>query len=249
MLAKMISELLPLIRDRLPFGRKFSGIDHQALAKIRITQPKVHPDVVKINNTKIQLYTWDNFLSSVECNALIEIINKHLRPSTLTYSNGDDQFRTSTTCDLAAINNSFVQEIDVKISKALGVYLCYSEAMQGQRYDVGQEFKAHTDFFEPGTSVFDEYTKVQGQRTWTFMIYLQGTEKGGGTKFVNLDKTFYPKLGQAVIWNNLDEFGRPNRDTLHHGMKVQSGSKIIITKWFREKGEGPMLYSVTNKKT
>jgi prolyl 4-hydroxylase len=249
MFLKTIREISPIILERLPLFRKPSGIDYKALSKVRITQPNVHPDVIKVNNSRIQLYIWENFLSSVECRELIDIINQNLRPSTLTYSNGDDQFRTSTTCDLVEINNAFIQEIDVKISKALGVYLCYSEGIQGQRYDVGQEFKTHTDYFEPGTSVFDEYTKVQGQRTWTFMVYLQETIKGGGTKFVDINKTFYPKTGRALIWNNLDDFGRPNPDTAHQGMKVESGSKIIITKWFREKGQGPMLYPLTNMKT
>lgn len=30
--------------------------------------------------------------------------------------------------------------------------------------------------------------------------------------------------------------------TLHHGMLVEEGKKVIITKWFREKGYGNMLY-------
>jgi prolyl 4-hydroxylase len=33
-----------------------------------------------------------------------------------------------------------------------------------------------------------------------------------------------------------------NRNTIHHGMKVRSGTKYIITKWFRERGFGPMFH-------
>ena len=236
--------LIKIIREILLSSNRPSDIDYKALSKVRITRSNIHPDVKRVNVSNIQLYTWDNFLSSVECNELIKIINENRRPSTLTYGNGDAEFRTSTTCDLAGFNDSIIHEIDLKISKALGIYLCYSEALQGQHYDIGQEFKPHTDYFEPDTPIFDEYAATQGQRTWTFMIYLKDTEKGGGTRFVNIDRTFYPKLGQAIIWNNPDNRGRPKRDTVHQALKVESGTKIIITKWFRERGEGPMLYPV-----
>ena len=219
-----------------------SEINYSALSKINLACPNIHPDITQIDNAKIQLFTWDNFLSTAECAALKQIINKHLRPSTVTVSNGDGQFRTSSTCDLSLFKDSFIKEIDEKIAKALGIYSSYSEGIQAQRYNVDQEFKAHTDYFEPGSKEFADFAGKLGQRTWTFMIYLQDTRKGGATKFVKLDKTFYPKQGQAVIWNNLDEFGRPNAETLHHGMKVKSGTKMIITKWFRDKGKGKMLY-------
>jgi prolyl 4-hydroxylase len=45
-----------------------------------------------------------------------------------------------------------------------------------------------------------------------------------------------------VIWNNLRPDGTVNPDTLHAGMPVLAGHKIIITKWFRERGSGPMFY-------
>jgi prolyl 4-hydroxylase len=46
----------------------------------------------------------------------------------------------------------------------------------------------------------------------------------------------------AVFWNNLHSDGSSNRDTLHCGLPVEAGHKIIITKWFREKGASPMFY-------
>jgi prolyl 4-hydroxylase len=36
--------------------------------------------------------------------------------------------------------------------------------------------------------------------------------------------------------------GSLNPLTLHSGEPVLSGHKIIITKWFRERGRGPMFY-------
>ena len=65
---------------------------------------------------------------------------------------------------------------------------------------------------------------------------------GGGTKLFAIDHTFIPRKGQAVIWNNLNTDGTPNPATQHSGEPVTAGHKIIITKWFRELGSGPMFY-------
>lgn len=73
------------------------------------------------------------------------------------------------------------------------------------------------------------------------MIYLNDVEEGGGTRFRRLEKTITPEKGKAVIWNNLNSDGSVNPYTIHHGMKVRKGSKYVITKWFRERGWGPMF--------
>ena len=56
-----------------------------------------------------------------------------------------------------------------------------------------------------------------------------------------------PRLGQAIIWNNLYQDGRPNPDTLHHGMPVEQGYKAVITKWFRQRGRGKMYSKGPNE--
>jgi prolyl 4-hydroxylase len=72
-----------------------------------------------------------------------------------------------------------------------------------------------------------------GQRTFTFMIYLNDVEAGGETNFVNIKQGFRPLTGTAVIWNSLNQDGSPNSFTMHHALPVQKGFKAIITKWFR----------------
>lgn len=193
-----------------------------------------------INDTA-QLCVIKNFLSDKECDGLVRLINSQLRPSGISNAVEDKSFRTSTTCDLGIMHDPLIAKVDRKISRCLGVSLNYSEVMQGQKYQVGQQFKAHTDYFEPGMEEYQIYASKQGNRTWTFMIYLNEPEEGGETNFPKLGQKFTPKKGMAVAWNNLDSFGRPNSNTLHAGLPVIRGEKIVITKWFREKGEGEMF--------
>ena len=56
-----------------------------------------------------------------------------------------------------------------------------------------------------------------------------------GIKFPELNLIFEPKIGKALIWNNLNEDGSINRNTMHQAHPVTHGEKTIITKWFREK--------------
>lgn len=199
--------------------------------------------VQRFDTNLLQLYTIEHFLTPEECARVIALAEAKLRPSTVTHFNGDAAFRTSETCHLYDTGDAFIRYIDEKIAKTLGVRLPYSEPIQAQSYQVGQEFKPHHDYFTPNTDVYSEFAGKAGQRTWTFMIYLNDTPKGGGTHFLFLDHVFYPKQGMAVVWNNLFPDGTPNRHTLHHGMPVEEGKKVIITKWFREKGEGSMFYA------
>jgi prolyl 4-hydroxylase len=196
----------------------------------------------KVSSDQLDLYTFDDFLSAGECDGLVALINDHLRLSTITIDDTDKYFRTSRTCDLSLLRSPVALGCDEKIAKTLGIRLEYSEGIQAQRYDVGQQFKAHTDYFEPGTPEYARFGGDRGNRTWTFMVYLNEGMGGGGTRFSAINQTFVPKKGQAVIWNNLNPDGTPNSATLHSGEPVTSGHKIIITKWFRELGIGSMFY-------
>lgn len=181
------------------------------------------------------------FLGDEECARLCEMIDRNLRPSTIADDIGDAAFRTSMTCDLDH-REPLVAALDARLCDLVGIDPDFSEPLQGQRYDPGQEFKFHTDYFEPGGSGYFEHCTVSGQRTWTMMVYLNEPQAGGGTRFKTTGKIIKPHTGRLVAWNNLTAEGLVNPATLHHGMKVRKGRKYVVTKWFRERrwpwGEG-----------
>lgn len=176
-----------------------------------------------------------DFLDAESCRALIERIDARRRPSQIADDVGIAAFRTSETCDLDW-RDPVVAAVDRKIAGLLGLPLETGEPLQGQRYGQGQEFKPHTDTFEPGGAAYYEHCAETGQRTWTAMVYLNEPEDGGATRFKAIGKTVRPERGKLLAWNNLLPDGRPNPATLHQGMKVRRGTKYILTKWFRERG-------------
>ncbi len=193
-----------------------------------------HPQVQRVPHPKIELFQFRHFIGPALCNALIEMIEKDRRPSTIADPNGDDYFRTSETCDLPR-EDPVTRELEEHFVELNGIDPALGEPCQGQRYDVGQEFKAHTDYFTEGTADFEKYCSETGQRTWTFMIYLNAVEAGGATRFKTIGKTFQPEPGKMLCWNNKRPDGSLNPNTLHHGMKVRKGKKYVITKWYRER--------------
>ncbi len=196
-----------------------------------------HPGFRRLPHPKIELFQAKNFIAPELCEALITLIDKDRRPSTIADANGDNYFRTSETCDLDA-GEPAVKELEAIFAITNGIDAAFGEPCQGQRYAVGQEFKAHTDYFTPGGEDFEKFCGVAGQRTWTFMIYLNPVEAGGATRFKAIGKTFQPEVGKLLCWNNARADGSINPNTLHHGMKVRKGMKYVITKWYRKKEWG-----------
>lgn len=195
------------------------------------------PGVQRVPNPKVEMFIGKNFLEPELCQLLMRKIDAERRPSTIADPNGDEAFRTSETCDLSA-SDPLVVELDRRITELTGIDPRFGEPMQGQRYEVGQEFKAHTDYFEPTGADFAKYCSVAGQRTWTVMLYLNDVEAGGATRFKAIDKIVQPETGKVLAWNNRRPDGSVNPSTLHHAMKVRAGLKYVVTKWFRERPWG-----------
>ena len=187
----------------------------------------------RVPTNRLELFIRRDFLAADECAGLIALIDERRRPSEISDDVGVANFRTSETCDLDW-RNPLVAQVDARIGALLGLGLAASEPIQGQRYAPGQEFKPHTDAFEPGGVDYYLHCADTGQRTWTAMIYLNEPKEGGATRFKAIGKSIAPEAGKLIAWNNLLPDGRPNPATLHQGMRVRRGTKYIVTKWFRE---------------
>ena len=111
------------------------------------------PGVRRVPSPRIELFDRPGFLAPELCAALIELVDRDRRPSTIADPNGDHYFRTSETCDLDP-EQPAVRELEARLFALNGIDPAHGEPVQGQRYEVGQEFKAHTDYFEPGGQDF-----------------------------------------------------------------------------------------------
>jgi len=193
--------------------------------------------VQRVPHPALELFIMRDFLTPELCAALVSRIDRHRRPSDIADDLGIANFRTSESCDLDR-GDPAVAKVDAMICDLLGLPPQHGEPLQGQRYAVGQEFKPHTDTFNPNGADYYLHCADSGQRTWTAMIYLNQPGEGGATRFKTIGKTVQPELGKLLAWNNLAADGRPNNATLHQGMKVRRGTKYVLTKWFRQRPYG-----------
>lgn len=187
------------------------------------------------NEFGTEIYKIPNFLTEEECNYLCDLVDKNHERSTVVGYDGKSRTvssaRTSSTCSFP-VNDSVVISVDEKIHTALEVPKENGEPMQGQLYEVGQEFIDHHDYFSQ--KGFVDNCLHSGQRTWTCMVYLNEVEAGGETEFPRLKLKFKPEKGTAVVWKDSNGSGFEDTNTLHGGRPVTTGKKYIITKWMRE---------------
>lgn len=218
---------------RRPDGTASDGDFWRSLYQAPLTKADNQPRAWRLDTELAQVYEIPELLAAEECEAMVKVIDSSLRRSTTT--RGPEDYRTSRTCHMRRAKPEMIKDIDQRVGDLIGFGVDFSEPMQGQRYDVGEYFKAHTDWFAPGTDEYDTYTKVGGQRTWTVMVYLNDVADVGETRFERVGRDFRPVKGLGIAWNNLTVDGSVNNATLHEALPVIRGKKYVITKWFRER--------------
>ena len=209
--------------------------DADALARIgKSVRERLDEDPLayKIDTPKAEIYAVGDFLTLAECSQLCAMIDRVARPSALHEIGYESGFRTSYSGDLDP-HDHFVKSISRRIDDLIGMNPITGEAIQGQRYLPGQQFKPHNDWFYTSEKYWQDERKRGGQRSWTTMAFLNDVEEGGETHFTEVGIKITPKPGVLLIWNNALRDGSPNEDTMHAGTPVIKGSKYVITKWYR----------------
>lgn len=195
------------------------------------------PAVYKVPVDRAEIYAAADFLTAAECERFIAIIDANAQPSRVLDHGYKGVFRTSSSSEVDR-SDPFVRMIERRIDDLVGLDNSFGETIQGQRYEVGQEFKAHNDWFYTGAAYWPGEAARGGQRSWTAMIYLNDVEEGGTTDFVRLGVSIPPQRGAILLWNNACEDGLLNNDTQHAAQPVLRGSKYVITKWYRTRPWG-----------
>lgn len=190
------------------------------------------PRAYKVETDVAEIFAFGDFLTAAECEQLCLMIDLTAKPSTLHEQDYSSGFRTSYSGDLDPYD-PFVKGISRRIDDLLGMNPVCGEAIQGQRYLPGQQFKPHNDWFYTTEKYWELERKRGGQRSWTAMAYLNEVEEGGATHFTQAGLSIAPKPGVLLVWNNATPDGTPNEGTMHAGTPVLKGAKYVITKWYR----------------
>jgi prolyl 4-hydroxylase len=199
---------------------------------------KIIPVVMSCDIPRIVLF--ENVLSNRECEELIKLANKKLAPSKVVDQDslqGESVLhyaRTSSSTHFMLNQHTMIGNIENRLAKLVNWPAIKSEGMQVLRYEFGQEYKPHNDWFDPSKISSEAHLNTGGQRVGTIILYLSDVKQGGSTVFPRLGLQVRPKKGSALFFANVTDTGMPDVQTLHGGMPVISGTKFIATKWLRE---------------
>jgi prolyl 4-hydroxylase len=208
----------------------------QAPKELSVVRP---PELlISMKSPDASLYA--NFLSPQECMTLISLGANHLQRSKVVDSKTgapvQSDKRTSSSASLSR-HAPFVAAIDKRISDLTGFPIENGEYLQVLRYDVGQEYQPHFDYFNVAREQINSVLiKNGGQRVATFLMYLN-TPVGGETIFPNAGLSIPARAGNALLFKYPTP--TPETKTLHGGSPVRGGVKWIATKWFREQKWSP----------
>jgi prolyl 4-hydroxylase len=185
-----------------------------------------------------QVILLGNVLSEEECDAIVAHCGSKYTRSTVTgEADGASVVHEGRTSEMAFIQRgeaAVAENIERRLAELAHWPAECGEPFQLQKYGVTQEYRPHFDWLDPDASGHRSHLTRGGQRLATFILYLSDVDQGGGTVFPAIGLEVFPKKGSALWFLNTDGNHQPDRQTLHGGAPVVSGTKIIANKWLRQ---------------
>ena len=167
-------------------------------------------------------------LAPEECRYLVNMAEPHLQPSFVidprTGARIPHPVRTSSGMSFGPVGEDLVvHRINRRLASITGTQVGWGEPLHVLRYARSEEYRPHIDAL-PG---------VANQRIWTVLLYLNQGYDGGATQFDLAEVEFRGSEGDALVFRNVDDDGRPDPRTRHAGLPVTGGTKWLATRWIR----------------
>lgn len=143
--------------------------------------------------------------------------------------------RSSTSVCFRRGETPLAEKIEQRLSSLTNWPIENGEGLQVLRYEPGQQYKAHFDWFDPKKPGSETHLRRGGQRVATTIVFLTRPNSGGDTAFPKAGVQMAPLLGGAVFFRNIDALGQPDPYSLHAGSPVRAGEKVVLTYWQRER--------------
>ena len=148
----------------------------------------------------------------------------------------EDEMRNNTTAVFGIAEVSVLHFlIQARMASACGSPLTHFEAPAVLHYDPGEQITPHFDFIDPRAPDYEQQIKVQGQRIFTFLIYLNDAYQGGETAFPKIGIEHRGRAREGLLFTNVDAQGNPDLRMLHAGKPPASGEKWILSQFIRRR--------------
>jgi len=182
-----------------------------------------------------------DFLSADECETMIAEGGGRFEASRVVGAKGENEGSAARTSSGTFLihRSELIRRIETRIARVTQLPQENGEAFYLLRYQAGQEYKLHPDYFATDTpEALQVVRNAGGQRVATFFVYLSDVDAGGGTYFQHGSITVQAKRGQALFWWDALTDGKVDPASWHAGLPVVNGTKYCLTKWIRQQAFG-----------
>jgi len=185
------------------------------------------------------VFLYHNFLTEEECEEIVALAESDISRSLVVGDKGQSVESTARTSSGVFLVDSYMKKspllrvVEKRIAEWTNLPVENGEAFYLLRYDIGQEYKPHNDFFgrNPDGGPFKN---EHGNRYATVLTYLRSPDEGGCTIFPHANLRVPAKKGDSVLFWDLMPSNEGDPSSLHGGEPVISGTKWAMTKWIRE---------------
>jgi hypothetical protein len=125
--------------------------------------------------------------------------------------------------------------VRARLANLIRIPLAHLEISTVLHYLPGQEFMPHYDFLDDTWPGYTQQIAADGQRIFTFLIYLNESFEGGETDFPRIGLRHKGRIGDALFFWNVLPNGAVDRDTLHAGLPPATGEKWLFSQWVRNR--------------
>lgn len=217
--------------------RTLARKDQQAKRQLwLIEKMKLTPsgDPVKVPASELlcespHVLRFEGLLTPIECNYLVDAATPLFKPSVVVGDSGKQMPNPIRTSETAAfpwpLENPAVHAINRRLAAVSGTRAEQGEPLQVLRYHPGQEYRPH----------FDAVPGLENQRHLTALIYLNDDYEGGETLFTKVGLSVKGRRGDAILFRNSDAAGAQCDDTMHAGLPVTKGVKLLASRWIRQR--------------
>lgn len=178
---------------------------------------------------------WRNLLA----NAAIPRLHRAQQPDPLMMRNPNAETSNYWLSPIGLSENDFLHLLlRERMSKACGIAQDQMEGMAVLMYQEGDEFSEHVDYFDQQTALGKAEVNELGQRILTFLVYLNDDYEGGETVFPELGISHKGRAGEGIYFVTAKGSGEGDPRTRHAGLPVETGSKWVLSQYFRAKPLG-----------
>ncbi|BHF74746.1 Prolyl 4-hydroxylase, alpha polypeptide [Sparganum proliferum] len=199
----------------------------------------VAPVKEEIMQVEPPIVLWHDFVTEKEVEHIQEIARPRLRRATVRNPVSGKletaPYRITKNVWLPNDLTPIIKSINKRIEFATGLSMEDSEELQVANYGLGGHYAPHFDHAR--RRELDAYERKHGNRIATFMVYLTNVQAGGATVFTRTGARVQPVERAAVFWYNLLRSGDGDVRSRHAACPVLAGSKWVMNKWIRERGQ------------